>query len=155
MLKLSTKSRYGLRAIFDIAYHSSGKPTQVKDISRRQEIPPRYLEQIFRNLTRAKIVGSKRGPQGGYFLLKNRQEITIKNIINATEGAIEVAPCTNGNSHIKKCHRIAHCAARTIWLEARDILSEFLDSMTIGDMCTRAQELGVAKETNREVDFSI
>jgi len=87
--------------------------------------------------------------------LISRQEITIKDIINAVEGVIEVAPCTKGNSPMKKCKRITHCAARTIWIEARDILSEFLESRTIEDMCTRAQELGVAKETNREVDFSI
>jgi Rrf2 family iron-sulfur cluster assembly transcriptional regulator len=155
VLKLSTKSRYGLRAIFDIAYYSSGQPTQVKDISRRQEIPPRYLEQIFRNLTRAKIVGSKRGPRGGYFLLKNTQDITVKEIINAAEGAIEVAPCTKGASPQQKCHRATHCAARTIWIEARDILSNFLESMTIEDICARAQKLGVAKEGNGGVDFAI
>jgi Rrf2 family iron-sulfur cluster assembly transcriptional regulator len=155
VLKLSTKSRYGLRAIFDIAYHSKGKPTQVKDISRRQEIPPRYLEQIFRNLTRAKIVGSKRGPRGGYFLLKNSKEITIKDIINAAEGAIEVVPCTSGSPPLAKCHRAKHCPARTIWVEARDVLTKFLDSLTIEDMCARAQGLGMAKESNCEVTFSI
>jgi Rrf2 family iron-sulfur cluster assembly transcriptional regulator len=155
VLKLSTKSRYGLRAIFDIAYHSKGKPTQVKDISRRQGIPPRYLEQIFRSLTRAKIVGSKRGPRGGYFLLKNSGEITIKEIINASEGPIEVVPCTGGIPPLVKCHRAEHCAARTIWVEARDILSKFLESLTIEDMCTRARQLGVMKENNGEVTFSI
>lgn len=144
-----------MRAIFDIAYHSKGKPTQVKDISRRQEIPPRYLEQIFRNLTRAKIVGSKRGPRGGYFLLKKRGEITIKEIINAAEGPIEVVPCTSGVPPLVKCHRATHCPARTIWVEARDILSKFLESLTIEDMCARAQYLGMAKEGNGEVTFSI
>ncbi len=155
MLRLSTKSRYGLRAIFDIAYHSKGKLTQVKDISRRQEIPPRYLEQIFRSLTRAKIVGSKRGPNGGYFLLKQRHEITIKDIINAAEGAIEVAPCTKNASPLARCHRYTHCAAQTIWLEAQDILSKFLDSMTIADLCAKAKALGIEKENNSEMDFWI
>jgi len=155
VLKLSTKSRYGLRAIFDIAYHSNGQPTQVKDISRRQEIPPRYLEQIFRNLTRAKIVGSKRGPRGGYFLLKDSQEITVKDIINAAEGAIEVAPCTKSDSPMNKCHRATHCSARTIWIEARDMLSDFLGSLTIEEMCARAKKLGVAKESTGGVDFAI
>lgn len=63
-MKLSTKSRYGVRAIFDIAYHSGGLPTQIKEISKRQEITPRYLEQIFQKLKRGGIVKSIRGPKG-------------------------------------------------------------------------------------------
>jgi Rrf2 family protein len=64
-MRLSTKSRYGLRALFDIAYNCGDKPAQIQDISRRQQISPRYLEQIFQNLKRAGILKSKRGPQGG------------------------------------------------------------------------------------------
>ncbi|MBW2148678.1 MAG: RrF2 family transcriptional regulator [Deltaproteobacteria bacterium] len=138
MLRLTTKSRFGLRAIFDIAYHSIGKPIQIQDISRRQGIPPRYLEQIFRNLTKVRIVGSKRGPQGGYFLLKNCDEITIKDIINAGEGPIEIVPCTSSRGI---CHRDPNCTARFVWCETRDILSEFLESMTIADLCARAKAL--------------
>ena len=70
-MRLSTQSRYGVRAIFDIAYHSEGLETQVKDISRRQEISARYLEQIFQKLKKAGIVSGKRGPSGGYFLIKS------------------------------------------------------------------------------------
>ncbi len=69
-MRLSTQSRYGVRAIFDIAYHSEGLATQVKDISRRQGISARYIEQIFQKLKKAGIIGSKRGPLGGYFLNK-------------------------------------------------------------------------------------
>ena len=75
-MRLSTQSRYGVRAIFDIAYHSEGLETQVKDISRRQGISQRYLEQIFQKLKRAGIVGSKRGPSGGYFLGKKPEDIS-------------------------------------------------------------------------------
>ena len=67
-MKLSNKGRYGVRAIFDIAFHSGGKATQIKDISRRQAIPPRFLEQIFQDLKRSGLVTSKRGPRGGYAL---------------------------------------------------------------------------------------
>ena len=86
-MRLSTKSRYGLRAMFDIAYHCGDKPAQIQDISRRQQISPRYLEQIFQNLKRAGILRSKRGPQGGYCLAKPPQEITVLDILNATAGA--------------------------------------------------------------------
>ena len=88
-MKLSTQSRYGVRAIFDIAYNSEGLETQVKDISRRQGISPRYLEQIFQKLKKAGIVGSKRGPSGGYFLNKKPEDITVGEIVRITEGSID------------------------------------------------------------------
>lgn len=94
-MKLSTQSRYGVRAIFDIAFHSEGLGTQVKDISRRQEISPRYLEQIFQKLKKAGILGSKTGPQGGYFLSKKPEKITVGDIIRVTEGGLEPVFCVN------------------------------------------------------------
>ena len=69
-MKLSNKGRYAVRALFDIAFYNDGRPTQVKDIAERQNIPPRFLEQIFQDLKRGGIVGSKRGPQGGYSLTR-------------------------------------------------------------------------------------
>jgi len=92
-MKLSTKSRYGLRALFDIAYNSGSLPAQIQDISRRQDISPRYLEQIFQGLKRAGILKSKRGPQGGYFLTRNPEEITVKDVITATEGRMVLVDC--------------------------------------------------------------
>ncbi|MCK5552631.1 MAG: Rrf2 family transcriptional regulator, partial [Deltaproteobacteria bacterium] len=74
-MRLSTKSRYGVRAVFDIAYHGGGNGVQVKDIARRQEISPRYLEQIFQKLRHAGIVLSKRGPRGGYSLVRPPEQI--------------------------------------------------------------------------------
>src|SRR6266511_1152412 len=92
-MKLSTKSRYGLRALFDIAYNSGNLPAQIQDISRRQDISPRYLEQIFQGLKRAGILKSKRGPQGGSFLTRTPDEITVKDVILATEGGMVLADC--------------------------------------------------------------
>jgi Rrf2 family protein len=92
-MKLTTQSRYGVRAIFDIAYNSGGLETQVKDISRRQDISPRYIEQIFQKLKKAGIVGSKRGPSGGYFLHKKAEEITVGDIIRITEEPIDPVHC--------------------------------------------------------------
>jgi hypothetical protein len=71
-MKLSTKSRYGLRALFDMAYHAGNLPAQIKDISRRQAISPRYLEQIFQDLKKAGLLKSRRGPQGGSYPRKLR-----------------------------------------------------------------------------------
>ncbi len=69
-MKLSTTTRYGVRALFDIAFHNQGRPTQARDIARRQEVPLRYLEQIFQELRRANLVEAKRGPRGGYSLAR-------------------------------------------------------------------------------------
>src|SRR5579862_1842925 len=92
-MKLSTKSRYGVRAVFDIAYHNSGRPTQARDIARRQDVPLRYLEQIFQELRRANLVEAKRGPRGGYFLARAPEQITLGDVVRAVQGPIElIAP---------------------------------------------------------------
>ena len=85
-MKLSNKGRYGVKAIFDIAFHNHGKPTQIKDIAERQAIPPRFLEQIFQDLKKAGIVTSKRGPRGGYQLAMEPADIRVGDIIRALEG---------------------------------------------------------------------
>src|SRR5512136_2027569 len=92
-MRLSTKSRYGLRALFDIAYNSGTLPAQIQDITRRQEISPRYLEQIFQSFKKAGILNSKRGPQGGYFLARNPDEITVREILQAAEGDTMLVDC--------------------------------------------------------------
>lgn len=87
-MKLSSKGRYAVRALFDIAFFNEGRPTQVKDIADRQSIPPRFLEQIFQDLKRAGIVGSKRGPQGGYLLARPAAQIPLGEVIEIIEGPI-------------------------------------------------------------------
>src|SRR3954447_25395574 len=89
-MKLSTKTRYGVRAVFDIAYHNSGRPTQARDIARRQDVPLRYLEQIFQELRRAHLIDAKRGPRGGYFLARAPEEITLGDVVRAVQGPIDL-----------------------------------------------------------------
>src|SRR6478736_3014613 len=89
-VKLSSKGRYAVRALFDIAFYNDGRPTQVKDIADRQQIPPRFLEQIFQELKRAGIVGSKRGPQGGYLLSQDAASIRLGDVVRALEGPISL-----------------------------------------------------------------
>jgi Rrf2 family protein len=89
-VKLSSKGRYAVRALFDIAFYNEGRPTQVKDIADRQNIPPRFLEQIFQELKRAGIVGSKRGPQGGYLLAQGAEAIRLGDVVRALEGPISL-----------------------------------------------------------------
>jgi Rrf2 family protein len=154
-MRLSTQSRYGVRAIFDIAYHSEGLETQVKDISRRQGISPRYIEQIFQKLRKAGIIGSKRGPSGGYFLNKKPEEITVGEIVRVTEGGIEPVLCLDPEDSAKPCDRLGECVTRLIWNEAGSRLREYFDSVTIKDLCRRAQEIGLKKELDRRFMYYI
>src|SRR5208337_5634236 len=142
-MKISTKSRYGLRAVFDIAYHSAGLSTQVKEISARQAISPRYIEQIFQKLKKAGIIKSIRGPSGGYYLAKKFEEIRVGDIVRATEGSVHLVPCAAPRPTSKKaCDRIEQCVVRDVWAEASQRLLAYLDSVTLQDLCTEAQSRG-------------
>ena len=154
-MRLSTQSRYGVRAIFDIAYHSEGLKTQVKNISRRQGISPRYLEQIFQKLKKAGILGSKRGPSGGYFLNKKPEEITVGEIIRITEGSIDPVLCINPEDSSQPCERSGECVTRIIWNEAGSRLKEYFDSVTIKDLCNMAQKIGLKKELDQRFMYHI
>ena len=154
-MKLSTKTRYGVRAIFDIAYHSEGLETQVKNISRRQGISPRYLEQIFQKLKRAGILSSKRGPTGGYFLAKKPEEITVGEIVLITEGNLDPVLCLNPQDSSRSCDKLTECVTRHVWGEAGNRLKDYLDSVTIQDLCKMAQKMGVKKELDRRFMYYI
>ena len=153
-MKLSTQSRYGVRAIFDIAYHSEGLETQVKEISKRQKISPRYLEQIFQKLKRGKILGSKRGPAGGYFLLKKPEEITVGEIVRITEGNIDPVPCDDIKKK-KGCPIFEECVTKIIWKEAGIRLKDYLNSVTIKDLCDIARKMGLKKELGHQFIYHI
>lgn len=154
-MRLSTQSRYGVRAIFDIAYNSEGLETQVKDISRRQGISQRYLEQIFQKLRKGGIVGSKRGPSGGYFLNKKPENITVGEIIRITEGSITPVLCVNPSDSKESCERFEDCVTKIVWNEAGKRLTEYFDSVTIKDLCKLAGEKGIKKDLDKRFMYYI
>ena len=155
-MKLSTQSRYGVRAIFDIAYHSDGLKAQVQDISRRQEISPRYIEQIFQKLRKAGVIGSRRGPSGGYFLKKKPEEITVGEIIRITEGGLAPVACVDPPKNSKKsCKKSGACVTQLIWKEAGNRLNEYFNSITIKDLCGMAEEMGLRKEQDQRFMYYI
>lgn len=150
-MRLSTKSRYGLRALFDIAYNNDNQPAQVHEISRRQEISPRYLEQIFQNLKKCGILKSKRGPQGGYTLARRPDQISLLEIIKATEQDTLMVECA-GEAKKKKrrkneCPFEGNCVTQTVWKEASDLLDGLFSSLTLETLCQRGTAMGVAKES--------
>ncbi len=154
-MRLSTQSRYGLRALFDIAYHSEGLETQVKDISRRQGISQRYLEQIFQKLKRAGIVRSKRGPTGGYFLGKKPEEITLTEVIRVTEGNINPVLCVKPGDSTQPCERSGECVTKIVWNEAGKRLRDYFDSVTVKDLCELASQMGVKKDFDKRFMYYI
>lgn len=155
-MKISTQSRYGLRALFDIAYHSAGRSTQVKDISARQAISPRYIEQIFQKLKRAGIIKSIRGPSGGYYLARKPDEISVGDVVRATEGAVQLVHCVaSRKSPRTPCDRIPQCVVRDVWTVASEKLMSYLDSVTLQDLCKEARIKGVDREIDRHLMYYI
>jgi len=155
-MRLSTKSRYGLRALFDMAYHAGTLPAQIKDISRRQNISPRYLEQIFQDLKRGGLLKSRRGPQGGYFLSRKPQEITVHQVITAAEGEMALANCIKSGKGCKKgCEFDNECVTQKIWQEASNRLNDYLDSVTLKDLCDEAKAMGMEKELDHRFMYFI
>ena len=150
-VKLSNKGRYGVRAIFDIAFHSAGKATQIKDISRRQAIPPRFLEQIFQDLKRAGLVTSKRGPRGGYALAMDPDDIRIGDIVRALEGPIVLAS-GDGNGDGDETSRVV---TESAFSELSDSIEACFDAITIQDLCDRGDAHGVRRAPPRRYVYSI
>jgi Rrf2 family transcriptional regulator, iron-sulfur cluster assembly transcription factor len=151
-VKLSSKGRYAVRALFDIAFYNEGKPTQVKDIAERQDIPPRFLEQIFQDLKRAGLVGSKRGPQGGYNLQLASSEIRVGDILRVTEGPISLCEGVETPEAQPPVHRAADRVAvsvrdvtETMFNELSTKIEACLDDVSIQDMCERAEKAGLRK----------
>jgi len=146
-MKLTTQSRYGVRAIFDIAFYSGGLKTQVKHISEREGISSRYLEQIFQRFKKAGIVGGKRGPSGGYFLKKDPARMTVGEIIRVTEGDLTPVPCEGDRKSNQACDRTGECVTQIIWKEAGNRLNEYFDSVTIEHLCRMAQDMGLRRKS--------
>jgi len=158
-MRLSTKSRYGLRALFDIAYNCGSNPTQIQDISRRQQISPRYLEQIFQNLKRAGILKSKRGPQGGYTLARKPEDITLLEILNATEQDILLVSCAGSTPKKRKvkseCPFEGNCVTQSVWEDASTLLSSHFSALTLQTLCQRGHDMGIKKELDPRVMYYI
>jgi Rrf2 family protein len=143
-MKLSNKGRYAVRALFDIAFYNDGGPTQVKDIAERQSIPPRFLEQIFQDLKRAGIVGSKRGPQGGYSLARRAGEVRLGDVVRALEGPITLGDRETGARH-REAHHDSRRVSESVFRDLSTKVEACFDAVTIADVCARASELGLRR----------
>ena len=130
-MKLSTRSRYGARILVDLARNRNQGPVQIGEISKRQDISVKYLEQLIRPLKKAKLVSSVRGPKGGHLLAEKPENITLGQIVRLFEGQTDLVECV---SYPEKCPMSDDCQVRLAWRDATEVLYEKLDSTTISDL---------------------
>ncbi len=134
-MRLTTKSRYGTRLILDIAVYGKDKPVPLSDVSNRQNISVKYLEQITRKLKKAGIVDSCRGPSGGHMLAKSPDEISIGQIVRILEESTVIADCADQKKKIcGVCNRAGECLSRWVWVEAGRAMFDCLDKITISSL---------------------
>ncbi len=131
-MRLTTKSRYGTRLILDIAVHGKEKPVPLSDVSKRQNISLKYLEQLTRKLKKAKIISSHRGPFGGHMLAKNPKKITVGDIVRILEESTAITDCAEEEKKLcGMCNRAGDCLSRWVWVEAGRAMFDRLDRITI------------------------
>lgn len=138
-MRISTRGRYALRMMLDIAINDNGTPVRVKDISTRQNISVKYLEQIISILTKAGYLRSIRGPQGGYRLSKTPKEYTIGMILRLTEGDMSPVTCIDDEGN---CPRADECVTIRLWKELDDAINSVIDKYTLEDLVTWYEEKG-------------
>jgi len=135
-MRLSTRGRYGLRTLLDLALHQDEGLVLLKDIARRQEFSLPYLEHLIAPLIAAGLVGSTRGARGGVSLLKPPDEVKLGQVVQLLEGSIAPVDCVNNPA---LCHRSTFCVTRDIWVEMKEAISHVLDSMTLQDLVERQE----------------
>ena len=147
-MKLSTRARYGIRALLDLALHRSKEPVLLRDIAKRQQISLRYLNHLIAPLVAGGIVRSTRGPKGGVSLTKLPKEIRLAKAMQLLEGSIAPVECVD-NPNI--CARSELCVTRDIWKELKRAMSEILESNTLQDLVDRHKR----KEQHAQIMYHI
>ena len=131
-MKISTRGRYALRMMLDLAVNYNGEPIRLKDISKRQGISDKYLEQIISILNKAGSVKSIRGPQGGYRLTKEPKDYTVGMILRLTEGSLAPVSCLD--DEVNECERQNECATLLLWQKLNDAIKGVVDGITLADL---------------------
>ena len=140
-MKLSTRGRYGIHAMYDLACNFNAGPQPIKAIAERQGIPEAYLEQLFAVLRREQLIKSVRGAQGGYILSREPKDMTVGDVLRALEGGLNLVDCLLEED---TCGKSCACPSRIVWLKIRDGLNAIVDGISLQDMindyqCLKAQ----------------
>ena len=151
---ISTKSTYGIRAMFELALHYGRSPVSVTYISERENISVPYLEQLLSKLRRKGLVKSVRGPKGGYILAKKPKEITVGDIVRVLDGDITPVHCVS-NKVLKNCKMIDRCVTKSVWKKLKDAVDDSLDSVTLKDLSNDAKRMGLDKAVEHKYMFHI
>lgn len=139
-MKISTKGRYAVRLMYDLAMHHTGDWVALKDVSRRQGISVKYLEQIVRQLSICGYLKSLRGPHGGYQLAKEPSDYTIYEILQITEGSLQPVACLD--DEVNQCERYQECPTIGIWEGLGQVIQEYLSEITLEDIVEQAKVKG-------------
>ena len=135
-MRISTKGRYAIKLMLDLATNDNGEPIRLKDVARRQEISEKYLEQIISSLNKAGYVKSVRGAQGGYLLKMEPKDYTAGMILRVTEGSLAPVDCAEDGS----CERISTCATAMLWKKISEAVNEVVDHTTLADLLEWQQD---------------
>lgn len=133
-MKISTKGRYALRLMLDLALSDPGAPVPLRDVAQRQEISDKYLEQIVTPLSRAGLVRSVRGAGGGYLLTRDPAEYTVGEILRPLEGSLAPVSCVDGSGC---CERAEQCVTLEVWQQIQAAVSGVVDHITLADLVER------------------
>ncbi|MFC1675904.1 RrF2 family transcriptional regulator [Planctomycetota bacterium] len=136
-MRLSTRTRYGIRAVLELARNYGNGPLQIKTIAARQKLSPKYLEQLMATLKSAGIVRSIRGSKGGYILARPPEEIKVSQCFDCLEGRVITIECVTDNNY---CSRMDGCVARGLWTQVQNAVMNVLESMTLKDLVDKAKK---------------
>jgi Rrf2 family protein len=140
-MNISTRGRYGLRALLEIAIGPEQIPVTIRDISKRQQMSVTYLEQILHRLKKAGLVRSIRGAKGGYVLARKGDKITVTQIINALDGPISISHCDFPKMREKSCIGPSACVSRLLWKKLEDLIEGALSGVTLADLQKQALDM--------------
>lgn len=143
MYAISKKSKYALRALFELARHYNRQPVLIADVAKHQRIPKKFLEQILLELRNQGILGSKKGKGGGYFLARAPGTISVGEIIRALDGSLAPVPCVSQTAYrtCEECTDEATCGIRAVMQDVRDTTAQILDRESLADMLHREEQL--------------
>jgi len=137
-MRLTTKGRYGVRAVLNLATQNGSRPISISQISKEEQLSPEFLEQIFFKLKKAGVIRSVRGPKGGFVLNWKPSEVTIKAILDAVGESIQPTPCTNGTG--SPCPREEECVLAPVWNEFHELIAKHLDGISLQDIIENAKQ---------------
>jgi Rrf2 family iron-sulfur cluster assembly transcriptional regulator len=144
-MKLTTKGRYAVTAMLDLALHATSGPVKLAEISERQGISLSYLEQLFTRLRKKGLVKSTRGPGGGYSLSRSSTEIPVAEVILAVDENVDTTRCGG----LANCHNDQRCLTHELWMELSQQIRSFLNEITLGELMKNAGVLEVAERQDK------